>query len=77
MRVGDLVERTGATIRGPNGEHKQLEEVEYYGIIITMNPLVSKTGEFEDYVRVMWFDRSGNSTSTSIVCLNELVKISR
>jgi len=77
MRVGDLVERSGATIRGPDGEKKQLEESPYYGIIISLDALTSEDEEFKDYVRVMWFDRNGNSKSTTIVSLDEIVKISR
>ena len=77
MRVGDLVEKAGATIRGPNGEKKQLEESPYYGIIIAMDPLDSKKEEFRDYVRVMWFDRNGNSKTTTIVSREEIVKVSK
>ena len=77
MKVGDLVERRGATIRGPNGVKKQLEEAPYYGIIIAMDPLESKKEEFQDYVRVMWFDKNGNSQKTAIVSQEELEKISK
>ena len=76
MKLGDLVERAGATIRGPNGEKKQLEESPYYGIVIAMDPLDSAKKEFQGYVRVMWFDRNGNSKTTTIVSTNELIKIS-
>ena len=77
MRVGDLVERAGATIRGPTGDKKQLEEAPYYGIIISMDPLEATTEEYQNYVRVMWFDRDGNSKTTSIVSPIDLVKISK
>ena len=77
MRVGDLVERAGATIRGPNGEKKTLEEAEHYGIVIALNPLDSDSSDWNGYVRVMWFDKMGNSTSTTIVSPDQLLKISK
>lgn len=76
MRVGDLVERAGATIRGPNGEKKTLEESDHYGIVITLDPLETDSEKYRSYVRVMWFDKAGNNTSTTIVSPEELVKIS-
>lgn len=77
MKVGDLVERAGATIRGPGGEHKQLEEAPYYGIVIALNPLDSEHEEYENYVRVMWYDKEGARKDTTIVARDSLIKISR
>lgn len=81
MRIGDLVERAGATIRGPNGKKKQLEEADHYGIVISVDPLEAgsehRACEYRSYARVMWFDKVGNNTSTTIVNLEEIVKISR
>ena len=77
MRVGDLVERAGATIRGPNGEKKPLEEADHYGIVININPLDTDSAHYREYVRVMWFDKVGNNTHTTVVNPTELVKISR
>ncbi len=77
MKIGDLVERAGATIRGPSGEKKALEEAEHYGIVINVDPLGTDSVHYRDYVRVMWFDKAGNNTHTTIVNPEELVKISR
>lgn len=77
MKVGDLVERAGATIRGPNGEKKQLEEAPYYGVVISVDPLNHQISSEGEYVRVLWRTRDGTSAGTTIVETRDLIKISK
>lgn len=77
MKVGDLVEKSGATIRGPGGERKQLEEAPHYGVIIALDWLGSSAEEYKNCARVMWYDRgSGVRKDTTVIRLDSLIKIS-
>jgi hypothetical protein len=74
IKVGDLVVLKDATIRGPDGNLKQLEEAPYYGVVIGLNTGHPDPATNEKICRIMWFTKGGEPARTNDGLTLEYIK---